>query len=118
MSASHRLVRVALAAAVLGSLAAAAHASAAPPPTLEPSDPATCTTNPATPKRQFRALWIASVQRLDWPSSAAAEAQRAEYRGLLDYAVSQRFNTVIVQVRPTADAFWPSPYEPWSGYLT
>ena len=27
-------------------------------------------------------------------------------------------NAVVVQVRPTADAFWPSPYEPWSQYLT
>lgn len=27
-------------------------------------------------------------------------------------------NTVVLQVRPTADAFWPSPYEPWSMYLT
>ena len=27
-------------------------------------------------------------------------------------------NAVFVQVRPTADAFWPSPYEPWSQYLT
>ena len=24
----------------------------------------------------------------------------------------------MVQVRPTADALWPSPYEPWSEYLT
>ena len=27
-------------------------------------------------------------------------------------------NAVVVQVRPTADAFWPSPHEPWSEYLT
>jgi uncharacterized lipoprotein YddW (UPF0748 family) len=25
---------------------------------------------------------------------------------------------VVLQVRPTADALWPSPYEPWSEYLT
>ena len=25
---------------------------------------------------------------------------------------------MFVQVRPTADAFWPSPLEPWSQYLT
>lgn len=29
-----------------------------------------------------------------------------------------RLNAVFVQVRPTADAFWPSPLEPWSQYLT
>ena len=27
-------------------------------------------------------------------------------------------NAVIVQVRPAADAFYPSPYEPWSQWLT
>jgi uncharacterized lipoprotein YddW (UPF0748 family) len=27
-------------------------------------------------------------------------------------------NAVVLQVRPTADAFWPSPFEPWSKYLT
>ena len=104
---------VALAVALVATLAVAAPASAAAPPAQ-----ATCVTDPATPKRQFRALWIASVQRLDWPSGTAVEAQQAEYRDLLDYAVAQRMNAVVVQVRPTADAFWPSPYEPWSGYLT
>ncbi len=27
-------------------------------------------------------------------------------------------NAVIVQIRPAADAFYPSSYEPWSEYLT
>ena len=27
-------------------------------------------------------------------------------------------NALIVQVRPSADAFFPSPYEPWSEWLT
>ena len=27
-------------------------------------------------------------------------------------------NAVIVQMRPAADAFYPSPYEPWSEWLT
>ena len=30
--------------------------------------PAACEVDPATPKRQFRAMWIASVANLDWPS--------------------------------------------------
>ncbi|GIH17849.1 lipoprotein [Rugosimonospora africana] len=75
-------------------------------------------TNPATPKRQFRAMWIATVQDLDWPNSTDEAASKAQFIHELDYAVSKNMNAVIVQVRPTADAFWPSPYEPWSGYLT
>lgn len=114
----HRYRVAALTATMLGTLVVAVPASAAQRPPEAQIRAATCVTNPATPKRQFRALWIASVQRLDWPSSAAVEAQQAEYRDLLDYAVARRFNAVIVQIRPTADAFWPSPYEPWSSYLT
>jgi uncharacterized lipoprotein YddW (UPF0748 family) len=104
---------------MLGFLAVAAPASAAPA-AAGPAGPQTqdCTVNPNTPKRQLRAMWIASVQRLDWPTGAAVAAQQAEYVQMLDYAVAQRMNAVIVQVRPTADAFWPSALEPWSGYLT
>ncbi|MFN9908251.1 MAG: glycoside hydrolase family 10 protein, partial [bacterium] len=27
-------------------------------------------------------------------------------------------NAIIMQIRPAADAFYPSPYEPWSEWLT
>ena len=63
-------------------------------------------------------MWIATVQRLDWPTPGSIEAMKAEYLSMLDYAVATRINAVIVQVRPTADAFWPWPLEPWSQYLT
>jgi uncharacterized lipoprotein YddW (UPF0748 family) len=69
---------------------------------------------------ETRAAWIATVGNIDWPSRpglAVAEQQR-EYRALLDDLRSYGLNTVIVQVRPTADAMWPSPYEPWSHWLT
>ncbi|MER7175442.1 glycoside hydrolase family 10 protein [Streptomyces mesophilus] len=68
----------------------------------------------------FRGMWIASVANRDWPSKPAlpAETQRAELLAHLDTAVRRRLNTVILQVRPTADALWPSDYEPWSAYLT
>lgn len=71
-------------------------------------------------KRELRAMWISSVVNIDWPSASglSAEQQRAELVGWLDTAVEWRLNAVFVQVRPTADAFWPSPLEPWSQYLT
>ena len=83
-----------------------------------PLEAASCEANPFTPKRQFRAIWIATVQRLDWPTPAGIEAMKAEYISMLDYAVATRMNAVIVQVRPTADSFWPGGLEPWSRYLT
>ncbi|MEV0127897.1 family 10 glycosylhydrolase [Dactylosporangium sp. NPDC050688] len=82
--------------------------------------PATCVTDPATPKHQLRAMWIASVVNIDWPSAPGkSEAEvKAEYDGWLALAQRLNYNAVIVQVRPHADAFWPSPLEPWSQYLT
>nr|WP_306329316.1 family 10 glycosylhydrolase [Streptomyces venezuelae] len=68
----------------------------------------------------FRGVWIATVLNRDWPSrpGLTAEAQRAELLAHLDTAVARRLNAVLLQVRPTADALWPSPYEPWAECLT
>ncbi|WP_455431492.1 glycoside hydrolase family 10 protein [Streptomyces collinus] len=72
------------------------------------------------PDSEMRGVWIASVANRDWPSKSGLSAaqQRAELLAHLDTAAGNRLNTVFFQVRPTADAMWPSPYEPWSQYLT
>ncbi|MEU4098838.1 family 10 glycosylhydrolase [Streptomyces sp. NPDC026673] len=69
---------------------------------------------------QFRGMWLATVGNRDWPSRPGlpARQQRDELLGFLDVAVARRLNAVVMQVRPTADALWPSPYEPWSECLT
>lgn len=69
---------------------------------------------------ELRGMWLATVLNRDWPSKSGLtpDEQRAELLAHLDTAVDCRLNTVIFQVRPTADALWPSPYEPWSQYLT
>ncbi|GAA4848797.1 family 10 glycosylhydrolase [Saccharopolyspora rosea] len=76
----------------------------------------------AAPDRHtaMRGEWIATVQNMDWPTRPGLPVaqQQAEYRRLLDQAVEHRLNAVFVQVRPNADAFWPSRYEPWSRLLT
>ncbi|MFD8302496.1 glycoside hydrolase family 10 protein [Streptomyces sp. NPDC059690] len=70
--------------------------------------------------REMRGVWVATVTNRDWPSKPGLTAarQRTELIAILDRAVEDRLNTVILQVRPTADALWPSPYEPWSQVLT
>ena len=70
--------------------------------------------------REFRAMWIASTTNIDYPSrmGLSAEESKAEFRAWLDLAKELNLNAVISQIRPTADAFWPSPYEPWSHFLT
>jgi uncharacterized lipoprotein YddW (UPF0748 family) len=74
----------------------------------------------ATPKHQLRAEWIASVTNIDWPSRTGLTAaqQQAELLRWYDEAVELGLNAVVVQIRPTADAFWPSPFEPWSRWLS
>ncbi|MFI5679701.1 glycoside hydrolase family 10 protein [Streptomyces cellulosae] len=78
----------------------------------------------AVPQRrvatEMRGVWVATVSNRDWPSRPGlpVDRQRAELIAHLDTAVRSRLNAVVFQVRPTADALWPSPYEPWSQYLT
>ncbi|KOG10442.1 glycoside hydrolase family 10 protein [Streptomyces viridochromogenes] len=70
--------------------------------------------------REMRGVWVATVANRDWPSKQGltAQKQRAELIAHLDAAEKSHLNTVVLQVRPTADALWPSPYEPWSQVLT
>lgn len=72
------------------------------------------------PKYEFRGVWIATVDNIDWPTYGVTnpEAQKAEFIRILDMHQRNGLNAVIVQVRPAADAFYPSPFEPWSQWLT
>ena len=74
----------------------------------------------AQPVYEFRGVWVASVVNIDWPSSAklSNEQQKEEFIKLLNMHQHNGMNTIIVQIRPVADALYPSPYEPWSEYLT
>jgi uncharacterized lipoprotein YddW (UPF0748 family) len=71
-------------------------------------------------QREFRAVWIATVANIDWPSKTGlpAEKQKAELVAILDKAAELKLNAVIFQVRPMADALYESKLEPWSEYLT
>jgi uncharacterized lipoprotein YddW (UPF0748 family) len=75
---------------------------------------------PPEPMREFRAMWIATVNNIDWPSKPGLtpNQQQAELLAIFDRAAQLRFNAVIFQVRPSCDALYASRYEPWSEYLT
>lgn len=70
--------------------------------------------------REFRAAWIASVANINWPSKRGltTEQQKAEAIQILDRLKDNNFNAVILQVRPSADALYDSPFEPWSVFLS
>ncbi len=74
----------------------------------------------AQPKYEFRALWIASVENIDWPSKKGLSVaeQKDEFIRILNMHQRNGMNAVIMQIRPVADALYQSPYEPWSEYLT
>jgi uncharacterized lipoprotein YddW (UPF0748 family)/predicted transcriptional regulator len=82
--------------------------------------PRSDTTTNLRPKYEFRAVWVASVENIDWPSKKGlpVDSQKAEFTRLLDMHQRNGLNAVVVQIRPAADAFFPSPYEPWSEWLT
>ena len=71
-------------------------------------------------KTEMRAVWVATVDNIDWPDTASVEAQlhKDAFLRLLDTHFCNGINTIIVQIRPSSDAFYPSPYEPWSQWLT
>lgn len=112
------ITRRTFAVGAIGTVGAVVLAAATGTPTAAAST--ATTTERERPARQFRGMWIATVANTDWPSAPGLPAaeQRRELLDLLDTAVERRLNAVILQVRPTADALWASPYEPWSQYLS
>ena len=73
--------------------------------------------NAQSPKREFRAVWLTTVWRIDWPKTNGATAQKNEMTALLDQLQSNNINAVCFQVRGRCDAFYNSAYEPWSSDL-
>ena len=99
---------------------AAGAPDATPSPTTGTVPPASSTDTPPPVAREFRAAWVATVAHIDWPSKRGLNAaqQRAEMLELLDKAQTIGLNAIVLQVRPAADALYPSALEPWSEYLT
>ena len=75
---------------------------------------------PPPAPREFRAAWVSTVSNIDWPSrkDLSSDKQKAEIIAILDQAVQLKLNAIILQVRPSADAIYPSDLEPWSEFLT
>src|SRR5262245_54895879 len=80
----------------------------------------TAADTPPPVAREFRAVWVATVGNIDWPSRKGlpVDRQQAELRAILDKCVALKINAVVLQVRTMADALYASPFEPWSEFLT
>ncbi|WP_404460265.1 glycoside hydrolase family 10 protein [Sutcliffiella horikoshii] len=70
------------------------------------------------PKHEMRAAWIATVQNIDVKAGMNEADYTAWVEQTLDFLKGKNFNTIIYQVKPTADAFYPSEIDPWSKYVT
>ncbi len=71
-------------------------------------------------EREFRAVWIATVDNIDFPTkkNLTIEQQKAELIKNLELAEALNLNAVVFQVRPMCDALYESRIEPWSEFLT
>lgn len=98
-----------LVAGVLGLMGCAGRSIASVEPTSLPSPPA-----------EFRALWVATVANIDWPSARGIPPAlaRREMNAILDTAAGTGYNAIVLQVRPAADVIYPSDIEPWTEFLT
>ncbi|GLC27687.1 glycoside hydrolase family 10 protein [Roseisolibacter agri] len=100
---------------------AAALALAACAPALRPiTTPAAGVTAAPPLAREFRGVWVATVANIDWPSRPGlpTEQQQQELLAILDRAKALNLNAIVLQVRPSTDAIYPSSLEPWTEYLT
>ncbi|PWJ44825.1 glycoside hydrolase family 10 protein [Sediminitomix flava] len=71
-------------------------------------------------KREFRGVWIATVNNIDWPSKPglSSDEQKQEFIEVLDHHLEDGLNAVFVQVRAAGDAIYNSRFEPWSSCFT
>ena len=76
--------------------------------------------NTTKPAHELRGVWISTVQRVDFPSKASTDPifLKKEWSKLLTFYKSLNLNAVIVQIRPTGDAIYPSRLVPYSQWLT
>ncbi len=75
---------------------------------------------PPPAPREFRGVWVATVDNIDWPTKRdlTTDAQKRELLHILDTCRRLNLNAVILQVRPSCDSLYESSIEPWSEYLT
>ncbi len=74
----------------------------------------------AQPKREFRGVWIATVQNIDWPLNKLdiPAKQQTDLMAMVDSLDRIGINAIMFQVRPSCDAVYKSTLEPWSEWVT
>lgn len=89
-----------------------------PEPTLTPTPaPTPAATTAEEPQRPYRAVWVSYLewQQMDFSTEAAFRTQTEQ---MLDKIAALGATVVLAQVRPFADALYPSAYFPLSHLCT
>lgn len=90
-------------------------------PSTNAADTSTTSTVPtSSAKDGLHGVWVATVYNIDYPSKPGVSVEKlcTEADEILNHTVEMGLNAVFLQVRPSADAFYPSSVFPWSRYLT
>ena len=69
------------------------------------------------PKREYRAVWLATIKGLDWPKAehqGDVIAQQTHLCTILDSLQAIHINTILLQTRVRGDVIYPSSIEPFA----
>ena len=77
----------------------------------------------AQPKQELRAVWLTTLEGLDWPSTKGTsqtveEKQKNELRRIFDQLKHANVNTILYQARIRGSVTYPSSIEPWDGCIS
>ena len=90
---------------------------------IQAQDEATSPFSSTFPKREERAVWLATIGGIDWPRIKATDArsterQKQELIDILDQLKRANINVVILQTRIRGSVIYPSAIEPWDNAIT
>lgn len=69
-------------------------------------------------RKEVRGVWVSNVANIDTPRGLPMNEYKAHLVKIVETVASYNMNTIIFQVRPTNDAYYPSKINPWSRFIT
>lgn len=69
-------------------------------------------------RKEVRGVWVSNVANIDTPRGLPMDEYKAHLVKIVETVASYNMNTIIFQVRPTNDAYYPSKLNPWSRFIT
>ncbi|MGD9886593.1 MAG: glycoside hydrolase family 10 protein [Bacilli bacterium] len=67
---------------------------------------------------ELRGIWFSTVNNIDIPKMESIAQYQTYLNGVIAKVKEYHFNTIVFQVRPTNDAWYPSTLNPWTSFIT